>query len=158
MLSDGGYGGGWTTATVARRRGFREALAEVPSSDHCVVESEPGFDGGVQAVTSLMTGLVQWSAIFAEYDELAIGAIRALRLLGVDVPGQVSVIGIDDHTMASAVDLTTVGRPVLEEGALAARLVLDLLTDRSREPVDVSVPTRLTIRGSTHPPHVRSTV
>jgi DNA-binding LacI/PurR family transcriptional regulator len=155
MLSDGGYGGGWTTATVARRRGFREALAEEPSSDHCVVESEPGFDGGVRAVTSLMTGPARWSAIFAEYDELAIGAIRALRLLGIDVPEQASVIGLDDHTMASAVDLTTVARPVLEEGALAARLVLDLLADRSREPVDVTVPTRLTIRGTTTPPRAR---
>jgi DNA-binding LacI/PurR family transcriptional regulator len=154
MLSDGGYGGGWTTATAARRQGFREALAEVPDRDFecCVVESEPGYDGGVRAVTELMARSSRWSAIFAEYDELAIGAIRALRLLGVDVPGQVSVIGLDDHTMAAAVDLTTIARPVLEEGALAGRLVLDLLADGSRDPVDVVVPTRLIIRGSTHPP------
>jgi DNA-binding LacI/PurR family transcriptional regulator len=149
MLSDGGYGGGWTTATAARRQGFYEALA---GFECCVVESEPGYDGGVRAVTALMAGPVRWSAIFAEYDELAIGAIRALRLLGVDVPGQVSVIGLDDHTMAAAVDLTTIARPVLEEGALAGRLVLDRLAGRSSEPVDVTVPTRLTIRGTTNPP------
>jgi len=96
MLSDGGHGADWTTATVARRRGFQESMAEAPSSEHCVVESEPGYDGGVRAVTELMAWSSLWSAIFAEYDEPAIGAIRALRLLGIDVPGQVSVIGLDD--------------------------------------------------------------
>jgi DNA-binding LacI/PurR family transcriptional regulator len=44
----------------------------------------------------------------------------------------VSVIGMDDHEMASVVDLTTVAQPVREQGALAARLLLDLLDARSR--------------------------
>ena len=156
MLSDRDDGTGWTTATRSRRQGYREALAELADDrdpDHDVVESEPGYDAGVRAVTALMTRPDQPSAIFAEYDELALGALCALRLLGVAVPGQVSVIGIDDHLMAGAVDLTTVARPVHEEGALAGRLVLDLLADRSREPVDVTVPTRLIIRGSTNSPH-----
>lgn len=153
MLSDRDDGTGWTTATRARRQGYREALAELADGrdpDHDVVESEPGYDAGVRAATALMTRPDRPSAIFAEYDELALGALRALHLLDVAVPGQVSVIGLDDHTMAGAVDLTTVARPVHEEGALAGRLVLDLLADRSREPVDVTVPTRLIIRGSTN--------
>jgi LacI family transcriptional regulator, repressor for deo operon, udp, cdd, tsx, nupC, and nupG len=155
MLSDGGDGGGWTTATNSRRRGYQEALAEVAdrSPQHRVVQAEPGFDGGVRAVAELLAGHDRPSAIFAEYDELAIGALRALRSAGIGVPEQVSVIGLDDHLMAGAVDLTTVARPVAEEGALAARLVLGLLADGAREPVDVTVPTRLVIRGSTNPPH-----
>jgi DNA-binding LacI/PurR family transcriptional regulator len=155
VLSDRDDGTGWTTATRSRRQGYREALAEIADDrdpDQNVVESEPGYDAGVRAVAALMTRPDRPSAIFAEYDELALGALRALRLLGVAVPGQVSVIGLDDHLMAGAVDLTTVARPVHEEGALAGRLVLDLLADRSRDPVDVTVPTRLIIRGSTNSP------
>jgi LacI family repressor for deo operon, udp, cdd, tsx, nupC, and nupG len=155
MLSDKDDGTSWTTATRSRRQGYREALAELADGRdprHDVVESEPGCDAGARAVTALMTRPDRPSAIFAEYDELALGALRALRVLGVAVPGQVSVVGLDDHPMADAVDLTTVARPVHEEGAIAGRLVLDLLADRSREPVDVTVPTRLVIRGSTNSP------
>jgi LacI family repressor for deo operon, udp, cdd, tsx, nupC, and nupG len=158
MLSDGGDGGGWTTATSSRRQGYRQALAEVVDRipDDRVVEAEPGFDGGVRAVADFMAGSDRPSAIFAEYDELAIGALRALRQLGFAVPEQVSVVGLDDHLMAGAVDLTTVARPVSEEGALAGRLVLALLADESRESADVTVPTRLVIRGSTSPPRPTS--
>ena len=40
-----------------------------------------------------------------------------------------SVVGVDDHEMASVVDLTTVAQPVQEQGAVAARLLLDTLAD-----------------------------
>jgi hypothetical protein len=50
------------------------------------------------------------------------------------------------------VDLTTVSQPVHELGELAARMLVDGLRDRHVEPVDVVLPTRLVIRGSTAPP------
>ena len=154
MLSDRGDGDGWTTATRARRRGYRQALAEIdaPGVELRVVESDPGLDGGSRAVTELVARSGRPTAIFAEYDELAFGALRALRRLGVGVPDEVSVIGLDDHYVAAGVELTTVARPVQQEGALAGRLVLDLLAGHSRDAVDVAVPTHLMIRGTTRPP------
>jgi DNA-binding LacI/PurR family transcriptional regulator len=70
------------------------------------------------------------------------------------VPGRVSVIGMGDHEMASVVDLTTVAQRVREQGALAARLLLDLLDGTLEGDVDVIVPTRLVVRGSTGAPYV----
>ena len=64
------------------------------------------------------------------------------------------MIGMDDHEMASVVDLTTVAQPVREQGALAARLLLDLLDGTLEGDVDVVVPTRLVVRGSTGAPYV----
>jgi DNA-binding LacI/PurR family transcriptional regulator len=91
--------------------------------------------------------------VLAEYDELAIGALRTLRRAGVAVPGRISVVGIDDHEMASVVDLTTVAQPVSEQGAAAGRMVLDVLAGEAPdEPVEIVVPTRLVIRGSTAAP------
>ena len=66
-------------------------------------------------------------------------------------------MGIDDHELASFFDLTTVAQPVLEQGRLAARQVLDALaasgTEQWWQPAQVILPTRLLQRGSTGPPH-----
>ena len=86
-----------------------------------------GIEGGARAMAELMAGPTLPTAVVAEYDELAIGALRTLRQASVAVPGRVSVVGMDDHEMASVVDLTTVAQPVRELGARAARLLLELL-------------------------------
>ena len=65
---------------------------------------------------------------------MAIGALRAARELGLRVPEDLSVIGIDDHEMASYFDLTTVAQPVHEQGRVAATQVLAALDRRRLEP------------------------
>lgn len=104
-------------------------------------------------MTQLLAGPVMPSAVFAEYDELAIGALWALRRSGLDVPGDVSVIGIDDHEMAPMVDLTTVAQNVANQGEVAARLLLQILQGEA-VPADEAVlmPTSLVLRGTTAPP------
>ena len=74
-----------------------------------MVASAYGIEGGAQAMNELLAGPRLPTAVVAEYDELAIGAMRSLRRAGIPVPGRMSVVGIDDHEMASVVDLTTVG-------------------------------------------------
>ena len=88
-----------------------------------------GIEGGAAAMAALMDRPTLPTAVVAEYDELAIGAIRTLRRASIAVPGRISVVGVDDHEMASVVDLTTVAQPVQEQGAVAARLLLDTLAD-----------------------------
>jgi DNA-binding LacI/PurR family transcriptional regulator len=84
--------------------------------------------------------------------------MRTLRRASVAVPGRLSVVGVDDHEMASVVDLTTVAQPVQEQGAVAARLLLDtLVANAVPAPSDVVLPTRLVVRGSTGTPFTRPT-
>jgi DNA-binding LacI/PurR family transcriptional regulator len=137
-----------------RRRGYRLAMAAagLQPQDDLVVAGLHGIDGGGEAMSQLLSGEQLPTAVFAEYDELAIGALRTLRRAGIQVPDQLSLVGVDDHEMASVVDLTTVAQQVHELGAVAARLLLDTLADRLQEPADVILPTRLMIRGSTAPP------
>jgi DNA-binding LacI/PurR family transcriptional regulator len=94
------------------------------------------------------------TAVFAESDEMAFGALRVLRRAGLDAPRDISVIGFDDHEMAEAFDLTTVAQPVAQQGQAAARLVLELLgrPGRSGAAAGVTLPTRLVVRGSVRPP------
>ena len=79
--------------------------------------------------------------------------VSSLRRAGIPVPGRMSVVGIDDHEMASVVDLTTVAQPVREQGAMAARLLVEMLDGRSSVGAsDVVLETRLVVRGSTGVP------
>jgi DNA-binding LacI/PurR family transcriptional regulator len=68
------------------------------------------------------------------------------------VPQDVSLVGIDDHPLAALADLTTVHQGVREQGAIAGRMVLGLLSRGGEAERSVTVPTRLVVRGTTGPP------
>ncbi|MEH1056353.1 LacI family DNA-binding transcriptional regulator [Micromonospora sp. CPCC 206171] len=161
------------TTHLDRRRGYREALRAAgirpdPSLD---VESQFTIDGGNRATAELLTRGEPPTAIFAACDEMAMGAITALRDAGLRVPQDVSVIGVDDHDLASVLGLSTIAQPAAEQGRLAARLLLDPLGTRTTGPYagrvpdqrvgggpddpptpPVILPTRLVVRESTAPP------
>ena len=87
-------------------------------------------------------------------DAMAIGVMRALRDLGLAIPGDVSVVGFDDIDLAQHVDppLTTIHQPIRRKGEEAVRLLLTAVQRR-----DLAVPehrrleTMLVVRGSTGP-------
>ena len=140
--------------TSARRAGFEAALVEgglQPDPDRVV--SEPwGVAGGRRAMEQLLACRRLPTAVFAESDEMALGALQTLRRSGLPVPGRLSLIGFDDHEMAPAADLTTVAQPVRRQGELAAELLLAVLGGAPPDGGDVVLPTRLVVRGSTGPP------
>lgn len=150
------------TTHLDRRRGYEEALRAAglrpdPSLD---IESQFTIDGGTRATEELLRRGDPPTAIFAACDEMAMGAMTALREAGLRVPEDVSVIGIDDHDLAGALGLTTIAQPAAEQARLAARLLLDPLGGRPLDPPDgdappgspVILPTRLVVRESTAPP------
>lgn len=70
------------------------------------------------------------TAVFAASDEMAFGAMAAARAAGVEVPGDLSIVGVDDHDLAVLWGLTTVRQPVHEQGRIAATLLLRALRAR----------------------------
>jgi DNA-binding LacI/PurR family transcriptional regulator len=137
--------------TRLRRSGFERALAE-HGIDGQVVVTHPGIDGGAAAVEKLLSHGDLPTALFAETDELALGALRTLRRAGISVPGEMSVVGFDDHELADAVELTTISRSPHAHGHSAAMLLLSALGPAPSRPADVVLPTRLVLRGTTGPP------
>jgi DNA-binding LacI/PurR family transcriptional regulator len=161
------------TTHLDRRRGYQEALRAAgirpdPSLD---VESQFTIDGGIRATAELLARGEPPTAIFAACDEMAMGAMTALRDAGLRVPHDVSVIGVDDHDLAGVLGLSTVAQPAAEQGLLAARILLDPQGVRTADPYPVVVPrprlgdaegdpptpsvilpTRLVVRESTAPP------
>ena len=73
------------------------------------------------------------TAVFAASDVQALGVLEAARALGIDVPGQLSVIGFDDIEIASYVGLTTVRQRLFESGRRGAELLLGTSRRRSRD-------------------------
>lgn len=117
----------------------------------------PTVNGGVSAADAVLAEAA--TAVVTFNDLLAIGVLRRLRELGVDVPGEMSVLGCDDIFGADFCDppLTTLTAPIELAGRAAVELLLDRLGlgrlqaaphGRRR---DVVLPTKLTIRGSTGP-------
>jgi LacI family transcriptional regulator, repressor for deo operon, udp, cdd, tsx, nupC, and nupG len=137
--------------TRLRRSGFERVLAEHGLTGR-VVSTHPGIDGGAAAVEELLGPGDLPTAILAETDELALGALRALRRAGISVPGRMSVVGIDDHELADAVDLTTVARSPSAQGSTAAGQLLAALGPRPTRPTDVVLPAGIVLRRTTGPP------
>jgi DNA-binding LacI/PurR family transcriptional regulator len=103
-------------------------------------------DCGERAALELLSLSPRPTALLCSTDVLALGAIRALRAQGLDVPGDVSVVGFDDVPAAATAELTTVRQPLLEKGREAGRLLMEPGTER-----EVILPLELVPRRSTGP-------
>jgi LacI family repressor for deo operon, udp, cdd, tsx, nupC, and nupG len=94
---------------------------------------------------------VEFSAIFAQNDRIAVGAIRALRETGLRVPEDISVIGFDDMPLASYFDpgLTTIRQDTFNMGREAARLLIRAIETPEKQRRHLRMPVELVIRKST---------
>lgn len=93
------------------------------------------------------------TAVFAANDRTALGLIEVAADLGLDVPGDLSVIGFDDipEAFLTARPLSTVRQPIQRLGAEAARMLVTMLTGAMPEATHLMLPTRLIPRATTAP-------
>jgi LacI family repressor for deo operon, udp, cdd, tsx, nupC, and nupG len=136
-----------------RRVGYEAALAAagVPADPRLFAEADFTLQGGYRAATRLLGDAgTRPSAIFAASDEMAIGTILAARDLGLSVPDDVSVIGVDDHELAEFFGLSTVAQYPAEQGRRAVEILMDQLHPARRTPAE-NFPLRfeLIVRSST---------
>ncbi len=120
------------TSTIDRGAGFLAGLsAEVSVS--VSYASSYTFDAGRAEMQRLLTGPVA-EAYFCGDDLLAVGALSALREAGLDVPGDVGLIGLNDMEMArwQIIGLTTIRQPVAEIIAAAIEMVVAAIEEPGR--------------------------
>lgn len=136
-----------------RLAGYRQGLAEagIEADERLVIRD--GFDqaAGARAVDRLLAGDARFTAICCANDLLALGALARLNELGFDVPGQVSVAGFDDVSIAAltAPSLSTVRLPLREMGRRGFEHANRMLAGEALAPE--VFPTRLVLRDSTGP-------
>lgn len=110
---------------------------------------------GYRAAKAILATGKPFTALFAFNDVSAIGAIQALMDAGLEVPGDVAVVGFDDipGAMYHRPGLTTVKQPLRRMGETAAKLLLQRLEHpRAIPPASVLVEPELIVRGTTGPP------
>lgn len=112
-----------------RAIGFRETLhaAGLRISPGYMQDGDFSIAGGRDAMLRLLKLSKPPTAVFLMSDEMAFGALHAIRDAGLHVGSDISVVGFDDHPAAESMGLTTVRQPVREIGRLGARLMLDTL-------------------------------
>jgi LacI family transcriptional regulator len=136
-----------------RTRGYERALASAGIETRSeYVREGTRLPHVARAVAAELLSLPERpTAIFAASDTQAIGVLEAARSLGIQVPGQLSVIGFDDIEVAAYVGLTTVRQPLLDSGRRGANLLLEALAGKTVEPLRELLPLELVVRSTTGP-------
>ncbi|MDQ2797852.1 MAG: substrate-binding domain-containing protein, partial [Actinomycetota bacterium] len=142
------------TPPLHRRTGYLDALAAIGELADPALEQLGFFtvEGGGEAARRLLALPVPPTAIFAESDEMAYGAIREIRRCGLRVPEDISVVGFDDHPFSDLMGLTTVRQPVAEQALdVTTRLLVVIAGADAAADGDpaVTLPTELVLRQST---------
>lgn len=135
-----------------RLQGYCEALetAQVPYLEELVLPGDHREQGGRLAALRLLSGRERPTALFVGNNEMTVGAVLAARELGLNIPGDLSVVGFDDSRWAQTMSpaLSVVSQPTYELGQLACQHLLSLIAGQPC--VDsVRLPTRMIYRQST---------
>ncbi|WP_127587619.1 LacI family DNA-binding transcriptional regulator [Paenibacillus koleovorans] len=138
-----------------RKNGYLRAMAkhglDVPQPYQ--VAGDFDLESGYIGMQQLLACDPLPTAVFCSGDELAVGAMKAARSRGLSVPGDISIAGFDDNAFSAFVSpaLTTVKRPVVSMGRLAAEGLLRALAERRQTVETIRVPTELIVRESVGP-------
>jgi DNA-binding LacI/PurR family transcriptional regulator len=139
------------TAASERVAGYRQALAEAGLPvDEALIEAGSFDAASGHAAAAALLERTSFTAVFVASDVVALGAIRGLRLAGLGVPDDVSVIGFDDVALAEHFDppLSTVRVPARALGEAAGRVLLARLNGDGVASRTL-LPTELIVREST---------
>ncbi len=126
---------------------FEALCADPTAAEHTIFSME----GGQSAATRLIKRGI--TAIICASDVLALGAIKAVRRLGLSVPGDVSVVGFDDSAFMNCTDppLTTVRQPIDAMGHAAVALLASQVAGTEVPADEMLFEPELVVRGSTGP-------
>jgi DNA-binding LacI/PurR family transcriptional regulator len=150
---DGGRG----TIATDRRRGYRTAMRRHGLADHVrVIGGDHTEAAGTRAARALLDGGALPGAVVAYNDSCALGLLDAFNRAGVEVPGEVSVAGYDDSSLArlAHVNLTTVSQDARGQAEHAVAAAVERLDGGRVRPREVVLAPRLVVRGTTGPPLV----
>jgi len=140
--------------SIERVKGFKDAMAEagIDFNDKNILEGGLSYDRGARAAKELIARDRQITALLCFNDINALGAIRGLSDIGLKVPEDISVMGIDDINISSIFipGLTTLRYPVREMVDEAGKILFARIKNPAvKKYKEVSLRSELVIRGST---------
>lgn len=140
-----------------RLAGFRQALQEydILLPEEWIITSPLSIEAGREAMQQILTLSERPKAVFLNNNVLSLGALLAIRELGLHCPDDVSVVGFDDHPWAAVSNppLTVVRQPVRQLGQVAAQMVLALINGEQPPESHVLLECEMVVRQSCCPPN-----
>ena len=141
-----------------RLQGFLRSMkkSQIAVPPEYIAKGDFSVDCGYKAMKRLLELKRPPTALFCANDEMAIGAIHAIRENGLTIPGDLSVIGFDNIRFSEHCypPLTTISQPQFEIGETAMKLMLDVFAKR-RAATKVVLPHSLLLRNSTGAPRTK---
>ena len=137
-----------------RERGFTERLADLGHELHARESGDYSYESGYIAAGKLLNAKERPDALFCANDFMAIAAIDQARSLGLKVPGDLSVVGFDDASMAGwpRYSLTTIRQPVDRLVEATVDVLVNAIEIPENERVIKVIPGRLVVRDSARLP------
>lgn len=135
-----------------RTEGYRQALSQAGIAYRAalVETGDWAYEGGYRAMWRLIEAGPNFTAVFAENDNMAIGVTRALHEAGRRIPDDVAIVGYDDIPAAAYCypPLTTVRQPMQQVGQVATQLLIESINSPDAEPQEILLETELVRRES----------
>lgn len=139
--------------------GYREALDKngISWNKKLTGRGNNEIDGGYKAMKNLLKVSPRPTAVFANNDAMAIGAMKAIKEKGLKIPEDISVAGFDDISWASNSEppLTTIRFERKKMASLAVRKLTEMIAGKNGNPEKIIVPTTIVVRGSSAKPRAK---
>jgi len=140
-----------TTVGIDRKNGYQQALLKhgIQIDESLIVEGTFTEESGYLGMEKLLPA--KPDAVFAASDQMALGAMRAIYEVGLDIPKDISIIGYDDFPLVSPArpSLTTLRQPISKFGSEALSMLIDLVENGLNPSRQVILKSELIIRDST---------
>jgi LacI family transcriptional regulator len=133
----------------AFRRRYRTVVGADPD-DALIRTGEMSRDSGYLGTREILAAQHRPSALIAGNNQLFVGALGAIKDLGLSIPGDVSLVACDDSDAARLADppIDIIDRDPSQMGEIAADLILGRIADAAASPRSMQLPTRFVQRGS----------
>lgn len=152
-------GPSWVRMTRERLVGVRQVIDGRATEIDLVVENAEDWrsHSGHDCMQHILARSPLPTAVFASGDLLAVGTMLAIREAGLHVPDDISVVGLDDLTIAAYQNppLTTVRQSLTELATLGSRMLFNILDNKEPEQQEIVMEPVLVVRQSTAPPPQR---
>lgn len=140
--------------SVERKQGYIDAIRKyrIDINPDYVIETGMTFDDGKCAAQKLLDNKIEFDAIFAFTETLALGAMNYLKGKDINIPKDVSVCCFSGTVLSSIVfpQLTSVEQPLLEMGQTAANLILFKIANPKVKNQKVILDANIVLRASTN--------
>jgi DNA-binding LacI/PurR family transcriptional regulator len=147
--------GGTDPGSADRRDAYHAAMRHHGLAEHAkVIPGRHNEQAGAAAASAILAEPDRPTAVLAGNDRCALGLLDVFTRAGIDVPGDLSLIGYDDSRLSDnpRIDLTTVHQDAAGLAREAVQLAVEMLEQKRSGPEDVVLEPKLVVRGTTAKP------